>query len=155
MPHNTSTPQGYVAWDPADTLDFRRYRQVENSEAFGPQPTSSLDLPDPRDFALRLVAGIIECVYGLREPAQFSRWVTEDVYRAVASRAQRVSVGHNPQRSHPNRPQFSIGNAIVSTPRDGVVEASVIVRGPARVRAVALRLEGIDYRWRATSFSML
>jgi hypothetical protein len=155
MPHHDSTSGGYVAWNPADTEPLQRYRQVENSEVFGPQPTSSLDLPDPRDFALRLVSGIIECVYGLREPAQFSRWVTEDVYRVVASRAKRMSVGQTPQRSKPTRPQFSIGNAIVSTPRDGVVEASVIVRGPARVRAVALRLEGIDYRWRATSFSML
>ena len=54
-----------------------------------------------------------------------------------------------------SRPIFSIGNAIITQPRDGVVEASVIIRGPARVRAVALRLEGLDYRWRATSFSML
>lgn len=155
MPHDDNTSHGYIAWNPADTEPLQRYRQVENSEVFGPQPTSSLDLPDPRDFALRLVAGIIECVYGLREPAQFSRWVTEDVYRVVARRAQRTSVGKKSAGSTASRPQFSIGNAIVSTPRDGVVEASVIVRGPARVRAVALRLEGIDYRWRATSFSML
>jgi len=155
MPNHDSTSGGYVAWNPADGGSLPRYRQVENSEVFGPQPTSTLDLPDPKDFTLRLVAGIIECVYGLREPAQFSRWVTEDVYRVVAMRAKRMSIGHAPAGTTPTRPRFSIGNAIVSTPRDGVVEASVIVRGPARVRAVAIRLEGIDYRWRATSFSML
>jgi len=30
-----------------------------------------------------------------------------------------------------------------------------VVHGPARVRAVALRIEGLDQRWQATSFSML
>jgi hypothetical protein len=42
-----------------------------------------------------------------------------------------------------------------SCPADGVVEAVVIVRGPARTRAVALRLEGMDRRWRATPLALL
>jgi hypothetical protein len=36
-----------------------------------------------------------------------------------------------------------------------VIEAVVIVRGRARVRAVALRLEGLDRRWRATAINVL
>jgi hypothetical protein len=36
-----------------------------------------------------------------------------------------------------------------------VVEAVVIVRGRARTRAVALRLEGLDQRWRATAINVL
>jgi hypothetical protein len=36
-----------------------------------------------------------------------------------------------------------------------VVEAVVIVQGPARTRAVAMRLEGMDGRWRATSLAVL
>ena len=40
-------------------------------------------------------------------------------------------------------------------PRDGVVEAVVIVIGKARTRAVALRLEGFDTRWRATAINVL
>ncbi|HAM13867.1 MAG TPA: 3-hydroxyacyl-CoA dehydrogenase, partial [Microbacterium sp.] len=34
-------------------------------------------------------------------------------------------------------------------------EGVVIVRGPARTRAVALRLEGMDGRWRTTSLALL
>lgn len=151
---NTPT-EGYHGWTPAESTPLRRYRHVENSEAFGPQPTSTIDLPDPRPFALELVGGIIECVYGLREPAQFSRWVTEEVYRVVTTRAKRMAATTQQTGRKSSRPIFSIGNAIITQPRDGVVEASVIVRGPARVRAVALRLEGLDYRWRATSFTML
>jgi hypothetical protein len=43
----------------------------------------------------------------------------------------------------------------VNEPRDGVVEAVVIVHGRARTRAVALRLEGLDNRWRATAINVL
>jgi hypothetical protein len=50
------------------------------------------------------------------------------------------------------RPAFTIGSTSVSQPRDGVVEAVVIVRGRTRVRAVALRL---DNRWRATAINVL
>jgi hypothetical protein len=35
------------------------------------------------------------------------------------------------------------------------VEAVVIVAGPARTRAIAIRLEGMDRRWRATSLALL
>jgi hypothetical protein len=36
-----------------------------------------------------------------------------------------------------------------------VVEAVVIVCGRARTRAVAIRLEGLDSRWRATAINVL
>jgi hypothetical protein len=42
-----------------------------------------------------------------------------------------------------------------SSPADGIVEAVVVVRGPARTRALAVRLEGMDGRWRATSLALL
>jgi hypothetical protein len=53
------------------------------------------------------------------------------------------------------RPTFTIGSTSVNEPRDGVVEAVVIVHGRARTRAVALRLEGLDNRWRATAINVL
>jgi hypothetical protein len=55
----------------------------------------------------------------------------------------------------PTRPAFTIGSTSVTQPRDGVIEAVVIVQGPARTRAVAMRLEGMDGRWRATSLAVL
>jgi hypothetical protein len=131
------------------------FRHIENQEAFGPQPTPTSELPDPSEFATRLVGGIIECVHGLREPIQFTRYVTEDVYHALAQHAKRLSIAHGETHKKRPRPQFTMGQVVINNPRDGIVEASVIVHGPARVRAVALRLEGIDHRWKATSFSML
>lgn len=132
-----------------------RYRHVENSEAFGPQPTSSSELPDPTEFATKLVGGIIECVHGLREPIQFTRYVNDDVYRALTTRINRMNQSVITHKKKQTRPRFSLGNVVLNSPRDGIVEAAVVVHGPSRVRAVALRLEGLDRRWRATSFSML
>lgn len=48
-----------------------------------------------------------------------------------------------------------IGSTTVSEPQDGVVEGVVIVRGKARTRAVAIRLEGFDRRWRASAIHVL
>jgi hypothetical protein len=50
------------------------------------------------------------------------------------------------------RPRSQSGSSLdLRRPRDGVVESVVIVRGRARTRyPVALRLEGLDNRWRAT-----
>ena len=139
--------------------DRHRFRYIENEETFGPQPTSTADLPDPTEFAKTLVGGIIECVHGLREPIQFTRHVTDEVYRALNARVHRLNVADQlrggSKKKKKARPQFTMGNVVINNPRDGVVEASVVVHGPARVRAVALRLEGLDERWQATSFSML
>jgi hypothetical protein len=53
------------------------------------------------------------------------------------------------------RPSFTMGSIRLCEPRDGAVEAVVIVRGRARTRAVAVRLEGLDKRWRATAINVL
>ncbi len=147
--------QENIDGEPHENEETQRYRQMENYEAFGPQPTSSSELPDPHGVALRLVRGIIECVHGLRDPLQFSRWLSEDVYRVVAARSRRQEAAGKLKGRKKTRPEYRLGRAIVSSPRDGVVEASVVVHGKARVRAVAVRLEGMDRRWKATSFSML
>jgi hypothetical protein len=43
----------------------------------------------------------------------------------------------------------------MTAPRDGVVEAVVVVTSRARARAVAIRLEGLDRRWRASAIAVL
>jgi hypothetical protein len=50
---------------------------------------------------------------------------------------------------------MAIGSVTITEPRDGVIEAAIIVRGRARTRAVAIRLEGLDRRWRASAINVL
>lgn len=124
-------------------------------EFFGHQPTSRDDLPNPEPLLENLTRCVIEILAGARDLEQISRWVSDDVYhhllkRVVISARARQATGRSI-----TRPAFSIGSTTVCEPRDGVVEAVVIVRGRARTRAVALRLEGLDRRWRATAINVL
>jgi hypothetical protein len=53
------------------------------------------------------------------------------------------------------RPNLVIGKISSFSPRDGVVEGVVIVHNLDRARAVAIRLEGYNGRWRAKSVAVL
>lgn len=122
---------------------------------FDQQPTSSASLPDPRPLIENLTRCVIEILAGARELDQIARWLSDDVYRHLLKRVVLSSRARQAKGTAAARPAFAIGSIMVCEPRDGVVEASVVVRGRARVRAVALRLEGLDRRWRATAIHVL
>ncbi len=124
-------------------------------EFFGHQPTASADLPDPAPLIENLTRCVVEILAGARELEQISRWVTDDVYRHLLKRVVLSARSRQAAGRPVSRPSFSIGSITQCVPRDGVVEAVVIVRGRARTRAVALRLEGLDLRWRATAINVL
>ena len=121
---------------------------------FGHQPTSASALPDPAPLE-NLTRCVIEVLAGARELEQIARWVSDDVYRHLLKRVVISSRARQAKGQSVVRPTFSIGSTTVCEPRDGVVEAVVIVRGRARARAVAIRLEGLDRRWRATAIHVL
>ncbi|MFC7431035.1 MULTISPECIES: Rv3235 family protein [unclassified Agrococcus] len=128
---------------------------VEADDYFDYQPCSTLDLPDPAPLVENLTRCVIEVLLGVRDVEQVARWVTEDTYlhlarRAIASRRTRTL-----RRQQATRIGFRIGPTVVTHPADGVVEATAIVRSPGRTRAVAMRLEGLDDRWRATALHVL
>lgn len=131
------------------------YQQVEHRETFDYQPTSSKVLPDPRETVDLMVPQVLESVHGMRDPRQLSRWVSHPVYLAIQNRSISVRLKNATIKKPTARPVFALGNVVVSEPRDGVAEAAAVVHGPTRVRAVALRLEGLDNRWMMTSFRML
>jgi hypothetical protein len=122
---------------------------------FDQQPTSTSALPDPRPLIENLTRCVIEILAGARELDQIARWLTDDVYRHLLKRVVLSSRARQAKGAAALRPTFTIGSVIICEPRDGIVEAAVVVRGRARVRAVALRLEGLDKRWRATAIHVL
>ena len=129
--------------------------RFDEREFFGQQPTSTASLPDPRPLLENLTRCVIEILAGARELEQIARWVNDDVYRHLLKRVVISSRARQAKGQKPTRPSFAIGSTTICEPRDGVVEAVIIVRGRARVRAVALRLEGLDNRWRATAINVL
>ena len=124
-------------------------------EFFGHQPTSSSALPDPAPLIQNFTRCVIEILAGARDLEQISRWVTDDVYRHLLKRVVLSARARHASGRAVTRPTFSIGSTTQCEPDDGVVEAVVIVHGRARSRAVAVRLEGLDHRWRATAINVL
>ncbi len=128
---------------------------LELSEFFAPQRTPSTSLPDPEPFLRNLTRGVLEVLSGVREVDQLARWLTEDPYRKLVTRSNLAARARSARGVPARRPVHTILSVRHSSPADGVIEAVVVVRGPARTRAVALRLEGMDGRWRSTSLAVL
>lgn len=130
-------------------------RAVEVDEYFAPQHTATLDLPDPEPLLRNLTVGVLEVLAGVREIEQLARWLTEDAYRGLLTRANLATRARSARGVPAARPAHTILSVRSCIPADGVVEAVVVVAGPARTRAIAVRLEGMDRRWRATSLALL
>jgi hypothetical protein len=130
-------------------------RSAEIEEFFAPQRTSSTVLPEPEPLLRNLTRGVLEVLAGVREIEQLARWLTEEAYRGLLTRANLATRARSARGVPAVRPVHAILSVRHCAPADGVIEAVVIVAGPARTRAVAIRLEGIDRRWRATSLALL
>ncbi|HWI31324.1 MAG TPA: Rv3235 family protein [Microbacterium sp.] len=124
-------------------------------EFFAHQHTPSVALPDPEPLLTNLTRGVLEVLAGVREVDQLARWLTEDAYRKLVTRANLATRARSARGVPASRPKHAILSVRHTSPADGVVEAVVIVAGQARTRAVAIRLEGMDRRWRATSLALL
>ena len=113
-----------------------------------PQPTASSSLPAAQDWCRRYVQVLLEVLAGQRPATQLLRWSSTDVYASLQKRAAlsaRLRRGASPARPP------AVLSVRASSPRDGVSEASAVVVDSGRVRAIALRLEGWDGRWRVTA----
>jgi len=115
---------------------------------FGPQPTARADLPDPRPMTRRLTQAIAEVLAGARPAAQLARYATLDVLDHLERSTGRLGQLGPVGRGTPMRPV--VASVHVSEPADGVAEVCAVVDTGPRRRAMALRLEGLDGRWRAT-----
>lgn len=140
---------GYV--QDALAVDFDA---VSDERLFGPQRTVSRDLPDPVVWAGRITHALLEVMTGLRPAPQVVRWTTPEVYAVVARRsalvARRVAAGAVPRQ----RERLRVVRVRVCEPADGIAEAAVVVQHGSRVRAVAIRLEGQDGKWRITALQI-
>lgn len=137
-----------VPWSQtALALDFR-YRDDEAD--FGPQPSSTVTLPDPRPLVERLSQAVMEVVSGQRPPAQLIRHFAPNVYSVVARRGLVAARRHD---GGSRRPAI-VRRVRVCEPADGVIEACAVVVAHGRVRALAMRLEGVDGRWVVTAITI-
>jgi hypothetical protein len=144
LPHAAAASAGHA-----------RGEKFQEDDFFGQQPSPRSELPDPEPLLINLTRCVIEVLAGARELDQLARWVSDDVYKHLLKRVVLSSRARAVKGQRAQRPTITIGNITVCEPRDGVIEAVVIVHSKVRVRAVALRLEGLDHRWRASAINVL
>jgi len=113
----------------------------DDAQYFGPQRTCSRDLPEPQEWVRHMAQALVEVMSGARPAAQVIRWTTPEVYSVVARRnavsGRRVIVAR----------RAIVRRVRICEPVDGVVEACAVVVDNGRVRALAMRLTGVDRRW--------
>jgi hypothetical protein len=117
---------------------------------FGRRPTRTSQLPDPGAFVAKLSQAIVEVVSGQRPAPQLIRHTSPTTYSVLARQAMVAGRRRTPG---PQRPAI-VRRVRVCEPRDGVVEACAVVLSHGRVRALALRLEGLDGRWVVTALTI-
>ncbi|MCL3862663.1 Rv3235 family protein [Actinotalea sp. K2] len=107
-----------------------------------PAPT---ELPDPDDLCSAVVLAAVEALNGTRPLAQLTRWVSPQVYEALAEQIR--STGTRQGRTL-RRATVRPAHLCRVSPR--VAEAGVVVHDGSRARAAAIRVEAHRGSWRAT-----
>ena len=98
---------------------------------------------DGSGVAGAIAQAIVEVLAGLRPVTQLTPHVTP----AVLAKIRAAATGAGTSRS----PRQRIGHLRVTSPAFGVIEACAVVRGGPRSRALAIRLESLDGRWRCSA----
>ena len=128
-------------------LDFFGAR---DDEEFGRQPTRSSLLPDPSGVVARLAQAVVEVVSGQRPAPQLIRHIAPTVYSVIARQAMVAG-----RRRTPGPRRAAVVRRVRDCePADGIVEACAVVVSHGRVRALAIRLEGLDGRWLVTALTI-
>lgn len=151
LPLDWPLPSGVPATPRPTGLLLIRGRQTDDDD-FGPVLTPRTALPEPAPWAARLVQGIAEILSLDRPVTQLVRWATPDVYEDLR---RRVDVRRRSRQTRDHRRRPTVRSVHVTEPSDGVAEVCAVVHDGHRARAFALRLEGVDGRWRATALDLV
>jgi hypothetical protein len=115
--------------------------------------TPRCELPEPSRWTAQLVQAVIEVLGHERPRQQLVRLLSPSLYADISAA---VLAGAQPKRpGQAPRARRSVSSVHVFEPADGIIEANAVIVGGARARAVALRLEGWDGRWRCTRLAIL
>jgi hypothetical protein len=128
---------------------------LDSDDYFGIEFAKSSDLGDPRPVLAFLAQSVIETLAGIRDIEQCARWLSDGVYQQLRQKSLASTRSRAESNVRQLRPNLAVGKISVFSPRDGVVEGVVIVHNMNRARAVAIRLEGYNGRWRAKSVAVL
>ena len=131
------------------TLPFQPWpgRLIQRLPWAAPRPTGRGDLPEPTAWARRLLIAVLVAHTGRRPWQQLTRYFQ---LAANASPADELRGGKWPVGA-----PATLKSVHVCEPADGVAEVSAVIQVGHRCRAVAIRLEGLDGRWRCVSLQLV
>lgn len=130
-------------------------KPLDSDDYFGIEFVNSDELGDPRPVLAFLAQSVIETLAGIRDIEQCARWLSDGVYQQLRQKSLASSRSRAESSVKAMRPNLVVGKISVFCPRPGVIEGVVIVHNIGRARAVAIRLEGYNGRWRARSVAVL
>jgi hypothetical protein len=128
---------------------------LEEADYFGEQYNKTNELENPDPLLKMLAPAVVEVIAGVRNISQLAAVLSDDVYQRLRDRAILVAQSRMKEGLPLKAPMVRVGGFQRKDPKDGVVESVVLVQSPTRTRAVTIRLEGINHRWRATSVSVI
>lgn len=85
-------------------------------EYFAPQPTPTIELPDPVPLLRSLTHGVLEVLAGVREIDQLARWFSEEAFRSLVTRSNLSARARSARGVPPARPTFEIRALRVTEP---------------------------------------
>jgi hypothetical protein len=113
-------------------------------------PAPAWQPPAPRPRGRRLLIGMIETAGGRRPLHQLASLLSPSVCRGLGADFERAAQRGTPHWLH----RGSLRSMRVAEPAEGVAELCATVETGRRVRAVALRLEAQQGRWRCTRLQL-
>lgn len=129
--------------------------QLQEADYFGEQYCTTNELANPDPLLRMLAPAVVEVIAGVRNISQLAAVLSDDVYQRLRDRAVLMAQSRAKAGKAQKAPMLQVGALQRQDPKDGVIESVVLVQSPSRTRAVTIRLEGINHRWRATAVSVL
>lgn len=107
-------------------------------------------LPEPGAWGHRLLVGLIESAAGRRPLNQLAAMLSFSVQRGIGTDFERAAHAGAPHWLH----RATVRSVRASEPSSAVAELSATVETGQRVRAIAMRLDAQDGRWRCTRLQL-
>jgi hypothetical protein len=118
-----------------------------NQQVVAPQP-------DPANFFAEISAAYVEVLAGVRRPEQLARWLSERTYYDVCQRAAREAR----QRQLTGlrmRPDVSLRSSKTFLTDLAAYQGVVVLRVGQTTKAVSIRAERVNTRYRITDLSLI
>ncbi|MFI7586668.1 Rv3235 family protein [Spongisporangium articulatum] len=161
-------PYALRAAPPAPVLPGLELRAARNGlHVVPPQPgpadleddcdSDDLDLaavfPDPGRWSVQFLITALEVAHGSRPASQLVRWVTPSIQEMLQRRGA-LAVRLRPAPAGVVRSRLRVRAVRACRLAPDLSEVAAVVQDGDRVRAVAMRLEGLGYRWRVTALQI-